>query len=93
MIVVATAATVVIVAIDGEDDYGGNQDRPEVIIGIGIAVHHKKASLNSGELLFPPFIAILCERTALCEINRSFGSPQSVQGPRKEWLWDQEFRC
>ena len=53
-IVVTSATAVIVVAVYGEDNDGGDKDGPEIIVGIGIAVHHKKASLNSGG--FPPSV-------------------------------------
>ena len=51
-IVVTSATAVIVVAVYGEDNNGGDKDGPEIVVGI--AVHHKKASLNSGG--FPPSV-------------------------------------
>lgn len=41
---VVVAAATVVIAIDGEDNNGGDEDGPEIVVGV--AVHHKKASLK-----------------------------------------------
>ncbi len=88
-VIVVAAATVV--TVYGEDDNGGDKDGPEIVVGI--AVHHKKASLNSGGFGIPPFIAILCELQPMCEISRRYELRQNVRFGRKGLPFLRKFRC
>ncbi len=59
MVVVATAT--VVVAVDGEDNNSGDEDGPEIVVGV--AVHHKKASLKLQGIRDPSAHCYLMQNT------------------------------
>ena len=52
--VVVVASATGVVSVNGEDNDGGDENGPEIVVGV--AIHHKKASLNSRGFSIPLFM-------------------------------------